>query len=325
MMVLSATILFLRMYLLRSNEGFLMGNCFTDFLQRKGLYDSIAITESNIDDLLALIEGKIKLSEYCCVCKEMRVFTMEPITFVYKTDEENIQERLLSEELKDLQHIQQINITPRPGEKAEEDEWFWTNWQTEKATRVMVFSFICAMDDNHHLDYIVQTNGSTMIKIGQFPSVADLALPELDEFKKDIEKESMREFRRAIGLHAQGIGVGSFVYLRRIFERIVDKAKQNAEVDATVDLSNYESMRVAERIKLLKEYLPDMISSSPVIYGIVSKGIHELSEDECISFFPVLKEAIIIILRQWAQKRKEQEAIKKLESSISSIATELLQ
>ena len=135
----------------------------------------------------------------------------------------------------------------------------------------------------------------------------------------------MKEFRRAIGLHAQGIGVGSYVYLRRIFERILDAAKCQAESDASVDLSNYESMRVSERIKLLKAYLPDMINSNPAIYGIVSKGIHELSEDDCIKYFPVLQEAIFVILRQWAQKRKEQDAIKKLEASISSIATELSQ
>lgn len=84
-------------------------------------------------------------------------------------------------------------------------------------------------------------------------------------------------------------------------------------------------MRVSERIKLLKAYLPDMINSNPAIYGIVSKGIHELSEDDCIKYFPVLQVAIFMILRQWAQKRKEQDAIKKLEASISSIATELSQ
>ncbi len=32
-----------------------------------------------------------------------------------------------------------------------------------------------------------------------------------------------------------------------------------------------------------------------------------------------------MILRQWAQKRKEQDAIKKLKASISAIATELSQ
>lgn len=302
-----------------------MSNCFANFLQNAGLYDSVSISESNIGELCDLIDGKIKLSEYCTECKEMRVFAMEPITFVFEIDEEKRQMRSLAEKLVSHQHIQQMNKTPRPGDDVEVHEWYWTNWQTEKATRIMVFPFVCAMDSNHHFDYIIRADGNTMIKIGQYPSFADLSFPELDEFKKEIDKASTKELRRAIGLHAQGIGVGSYVYLRRIFERILEAAKRLAENDPSVDLSNYESMRVSEKIKLLKGYLPDMISSNPAIYGIVSKGIHELSEDDCIKYFPVLQEAIFMILRQWAQKRKEQDAIKKLEASISSIATELSQ
>lgn len=300
-----------------------MSNCFADFLQQSGLYDSISINESNINELCDIIGGKIKLSVYCAECKEMRVFAMEPISFVFEIDEEKRQMRSLAEELVSHQHIQQMDKTPRPSSTVESREWYWTNWQTEKATRIMVLPFACAMDADHHLDYIVRADGNAMVKIGQYPSFADLSFPELDEFKKDIDKASMKEFRRAIGLHAQGIGVGSYVYLRRIFERILEAAKSQAENDQSVDLSNYDSMRVSERIKLLKGYLPDIVSSNPSIYGIVSKGIHELSEDDCIKYFPVLQEAIFMILRQWSQKRKEQDAIKKLEASISSIATEL--
>ena len=82
-------------------------------------------------------------------------------------------------------------------------------------------------------------------------------------------------------------------------------------------------MRVPEKIKILKDYLPDIISSNAKIYGIVSKGIHELSEEECINYFPVLQEALFLILRQWSQKRKEKETIQKIEASLSVIATEI--
>ena len=184
----------------------------------------------------------------------------------------------------------------------------------------VLFPFVCTMEENHRLDYAVRTIGNTMIKIGQYPSVADLEFPNLKKYSKDIDKESMKELKRAIGLHAQGIGVGSYVYLRRIFERIVEKAKQQAEADQKIDLSEYNKMRVQERISLLKDYLPEMISSNPVIYGIVSKGIHELSEEECIKYFPVMKDCIIIILDQWEQKRREQENIKKLGTSLASIS-----
>ena len=59
-----------------------------------------------------------------------------------------------------------------------------------------------------------------MKKIGQYPSVADLSFPELKDYRKVMSKDDDKELKRAIGLHASGIGIGSFVYLRRIFERI---------------------------------------------------------------------------------------------------------
>ena len=72
------------------------------------------------------------------------------------------------------------------------------------------------MDSTHHLDYIVLTNENGMKKIGQYPSVADLTFPELKEYRKIMTKDDEKEFKRAIGLYASGIGIGSFVYLRNL-------------------------------------------------------------------------------------------------------------
>ena len=298
-----------------------MSNCFAEFLKNAGLYDSAEITKDNINELCDLIGGKVKISAYCVGCKEMRVFSMAPIQMTVETAEKGIVLIPLEDRLKHIQRAQEMK--GEPPWKTLVDKWHWNDKLTDIATRVITFPFACAMDDSHHLDYIVQTDSNKMIKIGQFPSIADLSFPELDEFKKVIDKESIRELHRAIGLYAQGIGVGSYVYLRRIFERILEEAKKQAEAEGTIDLSDYVSLRVSERIKRLKEYLPAMINSNPTIYGIVSKGIHELSEDDCIRYFPVLKESIIMILRQWAQKKKEEEDAKILEASLSKITTEL--
>ena len=185
----------------------------------------------------------------------------------------------------------------------------------------MVFHFVCAMDTTHHLDFIVRTNGNMMVKIGQFPSIADLSFPELKQYEKVIDEQSRKELGTAIGLYAHGVGIGSYVYLRRIFERILDTAKQQAAEDKNVNLSGYDTMHVSDRIKLLKDYLPEMINSNPAIYGIVSKGIHELSETDCVTYFPVMRDSIFVILRQWEEKRKEREAVKQLEASISTITS----
>ena len=243
-----------------------MSNCFADFLQNEGLYETIPINKTNISELCDLIDGKIRISEYCPGCKEMRVFSMDPITFFGHKKDEETQKYSLANMIDGCQKFQNNRI-PRPGEVRQPKEWYWTFPEIQKETRLIVFPFVCAMDHTHRLDYVVVTDSNLMRKIGQFPSVADLSFPEL--------------------------------------------------------LSNYDGMRVPEKIKLLKDYLPDMITSNPAIYSIVSKGIHQLTEEDCIKYFPVLQDSILIILNQWAQKRKEQETIKKLEASISSISSEL--
>ena len=153
--------------------------------------------------------------------------------------------------------------------------------------------------------------------------IADLAFPELKEYKKVVSADDLRELRKAIGLHAQGIGIGAFVYVRRIFERLIDRAKDMAITDGSLDMEEYSHSRVAERIDLLKKYLPNALVSNKAFYGIVSKGIHELSEEDCIAYFPVVQEGIMLILRQWKAKQEEIETEQRLSASLSKIATNL--
>lgn len=58
---------------------------------------------------------------------------------------------------------------------------------------------------------------------------------------------------------------------------------------------------------MLSEYLLKSLVDNSVFYGIISKGIHELSEEGCIEFFTVMQSFIMTILRQWekyAEMRK---------------------
>lgn len=305
-------------------QGQAQVNLFADFLVKQGLYKSIDITQTNYHQLVDLLNGKVNISIYCPACKEPRVFSMQAILAPYSIN--GAPSRAKLGDLICWEHDSQN----RPNEAAlshsssgRAQGWSFSGVQSQSSTRIITFPFQCAMNSAHRLDYIVRINGNVMTKIGQYPTIADLTFPELDEFKTVINKTSRKELGTAIGLYANGVGVGSYVYLRRIFERILDNAKTEAEQAGTVDLSGYNNMKVVERIRLLKDYLPAMINDNHVFYGIVSKGIHGLSEDECISYFPVLKEAIFMILRQWAQKKQEQEAAKRLRASLSQIASQV--
>lgn len=299
-----------------------INNIFGDFLANKGLYDEIEITKDNIFELADLVGGHVKIDIYCPKCKESRVFSCEMIPYYWYDDRDQvIRGRSLEEGIVSWQLSQNMG-GPRFS-NAPEEPWTWTNNSLDDDTRLMVFKFFCAMDNTHHLDYVVLTSGNTMKKIGQYPSVADLSFPELKEYRKVMTKEDEKELKRAIGLYASGIGVGSFVYLRRIFERIIIIASQKAIEAGKIDAKEFGEAHVDEKIKKLAEYLPKSLVNNPVFYGIISKGIHELSEEECLEFFPVMQSFIMMIIRQWEKIRKDEEEENKLTASLSNIAAKV--
>jgi hypothetical protein len=55
-----------------------------------------------------------------------------------------------------------------------------------------------------------------IVKIGQYPSVADFHIGEIKDYNRVISQDKLREFTKSIGLAAHGVGIGSFVYLRRV-------------------------------------------------------------------------------------------------------------
>lgn len=293
-------------------------NVFASFLQEKGLYDCMDITEENIGDLIALIDGRVRINSYCTECKTERVFTMNPITFFTMCGDE-YDERKLADEAQFLQKNIYGSDTDHRKEKG--GEWQWKNWQIDEIARVLVFKFVCSMNSEHHLDFVAIADNKTFRKIGQYPSIADLSFPELDVYQKVLSTEDRKEFGRAIGLYASGIGAGSYVYLRRIFERLLFQAKVNA--GDSIDEEAFEKARVDAKITMLSDHLPKLLTGNPTLYGVLSKGIHELTEKECIEYFPVVRDCIFMILNEWEEMRKRKEKEESIGKALSQIASKV--
>ena len=293
-------------------------NVFASFLQEKGLYDCMDITEENIGDLIALIDGRVRINSYCTKCKTERVFTMNPITFFTMCGDE-YDERKLADEVQFLQTSIYGSDTDHRKEKG--GEWQWKNWQIDEIARVLVFKFVCSMNSEHHLDFVAIADNKTFRKIGQYPSIADLSFPELDVYQKVLSTEDRKEFGRAIGLYASGIGAGSYVYLRRIFERLLFQAKVNA--GDSIDEEAFEKARVDAKITMLSDHLPKLLTGNPTLYGVLSKGIHELTEKECIEYFPVVRDCIFMILNEWEEMRKRKEKEESIGKALSQIASKV--
>ena len=293
-----------------------MNNVFADFLINAGLYEEKEINEGNIDELADLIAGDVRISCHCNKCEEKRVFSMKPIVFYTMYDGEWTEENV-SKEIRQHQLLLALKEDNLPWE----NKWEWKNKKIDEVTRVLIFKFCCAMEESHHLDFVVLTNNHSLIKVGQYPSVADLTFPELKNYAKVLDRQDMKEMRRAIGLHAQGIGVGSYVYIRRILERLIERAQTKAIEDGKYKEEDFKGKKVVDRIKVLKDYLPEMLVSNNVLYGIISRGIHELSEESCIEYFPVIQECIFMILEQWEQERKKKESEQRINSALNKISS----
>jgi hypothetical protein len=150
-------------------------------------------------------------------------------------------------------------------------------------------------------------------KFGMFPCKADLDFGALDPvFSKELAPVHRRELGSAIGLRAHGVGVGSFVYLRRIFESLLEEAHEKARAGPDWDEVVFERSRTAERIGLLRAFLPPRLVSSAPLYGFLSQGIHELQEGECLEHFDLVFQAIEMVLRQKHDVRVYSDVLAKL-------------
>jgi hypothetical protein len=187
--------------------------------------------------------------------------------------------------------------------------------------------FICSRYNTlfHFLIHIEVYDSKKIIsKVGQYPSVADFHIGQVHKYDKVLSKDKMREFTKAIGLAANGIGIGSFVYLRRIFEHLVsesfEKAKsENDEFDADA----FSKAKMNNKIQMLSGYLPDFLVENYSIYGILSKGIHELSEEDCKSYFSILRESIEMILDEKEDNRLKELKKDNIKKALSQITREI--
>ena len=162
---------------------------------------------------------------------------------------------------------------------------------------------------------------SVLMKVGQYPSVADIHIGKVRQYNKMLEKSFAKEFTRAIGLAANGVGIGSFVYLRRIFERLIMDAAYEAETKGSIDRDSFNGKRMDEKIETLRNYLPSFVVDHKSVYRILSKGIHELSEEECLEYFDIMRNSIELILDQRKEIQEKQRKQQEIEKQLSIIET----
>ena len=80
---------------------------------------------------------------------------------------------------------------------------------------------------------------------------------------------------------------------------------------------DFKVLRMVEKIEFLKNHLPAFLVQNKKLYGILSLGIHELEEQQCLSFFEVIRLSAVIILDEDKKKKEELGLRDKLKRAIA--------
>jgi len=189
-------------------------------------------------------------------------------------------------------------------------------------TSIFVRTFLCPRapnDSTHDQVYIFRIMNEKLIKIGQHPPLADLSSDNIKKYQK-LNQEIFKELNRAIGLASHGIGVGSYVYLRRIIEKyIVNPKFEELLENGSLNEEDIEKVDFKRKITLIKDDLPDFLVQNKNVYSFLSKGLHELDEQECTNYFPIVLTSIEIILDEQLENMEKEKKKKEISNQLNKL------
>jgi hypothetical protein len=134
-------------------------------------------------------------------------------------------------------------------------------------------------------------------KYGHFPSLDSYIEESLSQYNNYLPNDS-KDLQCALKLHNQGFHIGSFAYLRRVFERQIIREFEEHKSEFNIDDVKFcKKYKMGQKIDLLKDYLPPfIITNKELLYPLLSEGIHKWTDDECAKSFSMVYQAIILIL-----------------------------
>ena len=278
------------------------------------LYQGIRLSEENASAIQKLLNSRASVDTFCPDCNEKS-------TFQFK------------------QHICKPALTLQTGERAfahnaiTSSPFAPTPSLAIKIQGLWVSELACSRETENALTFrytpethtffvFTLVSDTSLMKIGQYPSIRDMEDPSYKRFRKVIGADDVKEIGTALGLYAHGVGVGSYVYLRRVYERLV--LSLGAELAKEEGWENkaqqkFYSMRMDEKIERVLTKLPDDVEHYKPLYAFLSKGVHELSDKECLAYFEPVKDFLFMILDDLEAAKAKQESRRKITASLNKI------
>ena len=185
-------------------------------------------------------------------------------------------------------------------------------------TRTTEFEFecvSCGARREYHVQHIVSDGTIRMQKFGQLPRAAIPRDPILQKFLKGDRDH----YEKGVVCLSNKYGIAAFVYFRRIVERNIGSLLDLVEEDAKASGADAEVLEaitklrpespMSERIKIANLALPSHLRVNGLnplgrIYQALSKGVHTLSDDECLQKAQVLNDCLVFLTGELASRKQ---------------------
>lgn len=281
---------------------------FKQLVTEGSLYVDCRFTNTDLTGIVTVIGiAGLRIDLHCPYCNQPSTFVLPPVT----ADRfENVHEPHL------MLAAQLGAATPRPISQIAQlihlGRWLELSCARIQSHKVI---FVLRIEQKNIVQaargFNEEVSFYSCIKVGQYPPHAELVAVQLKVVSKIADSLDMKELRRAAGLISHDAAIGAFVYLRRVFERIIAKAWKNAK-ESGESLPDPPPLRMEEKIEALRNHLPDIVVRNAKVYGILSLGLHELTEEQCTRAYPLVEESVIAMLEDahmHAEKRKREKRI----------------
>ncbi len=142
-----------------------------------------------------------------------------------------------------------------------------------------------------------------VFKTGQYPS---WSIRPPKEIQRALDEENVELYRKGLACMSQSYGIGALGYFRRVVENAVgdlldlveESAKADGDDDSVRAITEARKQKNAEqKLKLASEAVPPSLRPGRVnplatLYGDFSRGIHGLSDEQCLEIATDLRETL---------------------------------
>jgi len=148
----------------------------------------------------------------------------------------------------------------------------------------------------------------SVMKVGQFPTWDISVEKEIDKLLGDKRVY----YHRGKILESQSYGIGAYGYYRRIVEMVIDdllqqidtllSPEEKAQYEAAIEKTK-KSTIAQEKIAVVKDLLPPIlrpnnINPLGVLHDALSRGIHAMSDEDCLTEACLIRESLTYLVSQ---------------------------